>query len=240
MKQIFSTKGIIRSLILAVAMTLGSNVANAQKEFFSTERPENLFTFGARIGVNATNITAADKVFNVWNKNSFGTGFDAGIVLSLNIRDYLAIQPGFFFQSRSSNYSYATTFTGTDFEPGEYSQMGHLRNYYFHVPVVASVRLNVSDDIRWNIDLGPDFQFKLKSDDDKVKILRQSSELAEPQTESAKIGFFDFGLRLGTGLTLKEHYHIGVSYTAGLLKAWKTADMGGHNKAWSFVVGYDF
>ncbi len=228
-----------RYLLPAMLLSLGSFPALAQTEFMSKEKPDNLFTFGARIGVNASNITVSDKVFDIWNKNSFGTGFNAGVVLDLNIRDYLAIQPGFFFESRSTNYAYSTSLSGNSGPATEYSQMGHMRNYFFQVPVVASMRFNLSDDIRWNVDFGPNFQFKLGSDDDKINVVRQVAG-DMPALEQAKMRFFDFGLKLGTGLTLKDHYYIGVAYTAGLMNAWDTYEMGGKNKAWTFLIGYDF
>lgn len=214
--------------------------AAAQSDFFSTEKPEQLFTFGVRVGLNASNVTVSDKIFNDWNKNSFGSGFDAGVLMNLNIRDYLAIQPGFFFESRSTNFAYNTTYDVGGTGKEEFSQMGHMRNYFFQVPVVASVRFNVTDDIRWNVDFGPNLQFKLSSDDDKVAVVRQDSPYENPYLEQAKMKFFDFGLKLGTGLTLKNHYFLGVSYIAGLTKAWSTTGMNGHHKGWQFLIGYDF
>lgn len=219
--------------------------------FLDTSAAPNLVTFGARIGVNSSNVTVSDDMFDLWNKNSWGTGFDLGVVADINIRNYIAIQPGIFFQSRSGDYTYASRFwVPTEGEDGTISneardmvQYGHLRSYNIYVPILASVRFNISDKVRWSVDVGPYFNIKLKSTGNGyIYDLRYEGidKLATlHRTETERRGF-DFGFKLGTGFKFFNHYYLSVHYMAGATDAWKTTGMGGRNKAWVFSAGYDF
>ena len=57
------------------------------------------------MGVNTSNRTLKSSAFpDCYHHESWGTGFDVGFVAGLNIRDYLAIQPGVFFETRGGNF----------------------------------------------------------------------------------------------------------------------------------------
>ena len=88
-----------------MALSLFSNAK--ANDFLSSEVPDELFNIGVRIGLNTSNRTFNKDFFRSWNTNSWGTGIDAGVVVNLNMRDFFALQPGFFFESRSGNYSYS-------------------------------------------------------------------------------------------------------------------------------------
>lgn len=223
----------------AVAAAFPSEIS--AQEFFSVDTPTRLFTIGVRAGFNASNRTASKKVFNAWNCDSWGTGFDAGVVVDLHVRDYISIQPGFFFETRSGNFAYSTNFYNAEMQLDNMSQMGHYRNSNFNVPVVASLHFNLSDNIRWNVEFGPNFHFCLGSSDaDKVHVMRSPIDDLEPQTLTAEKNTFDFGLKIGTGLTFNRHWSLNAHYVAGLSKVWKNEGMDGHRKSWVFTAGYDF
>lgn len=223
--------------VLLTALCISSTAAYSA-DFFDTSIPEKAFTLGARIGVNTSNRTITKNVFDRWNQNSWGTGFDLGVIADIHVRDYLAIQPGIFFQSRSGTHTYVNTvFTGAENLRTEMVQYGHDRSYAFNVPILCSVRFNISDDVRWSVDLGPYFSFIMKNDVD------QASLPIDPQTlsvQEVKARNFDVGVKMGCGLNICEHYYFGIHYLAGGMHPWKLADLGGKNKAWSFTIGYDF
>lgn len=203
-------------------------------DFFSTEKPDQFMNLGVRVGLNTSNITASGKVFNGYNVNSWGLGFNAGIIADINIRDYIAVQPGFFYESRSGNFAYQQVGTeGT----ADY-QLGHLRSYHFTVPILASMRFNISDDVRWIVDFGPYVSFKLKSNYDPI-----SFSSYEPDglvtAKSADMAKADFGFKMGTGIKIRGHWYFGIHYSAGALHAWKQSYMKGHNKSWDFTIGFD-
>ena len=215
---------------------------HAQTEpFLSAETPENLFNLGVRVGLNSSNRTFSKNYFQDWNVNSWGTGVDAGVVLNLNMRDVFAIQPGFFYESRSGNYAYAQTYMYKG-EPQNNTQLGHYRVYNFAVPIMASFRFNITDNLRWIVEAGPYFQFKLNATDaNKVQVIEPSTANTSAMTwDYAKSNFFDFGVKMGTGLQLWRRYSVNVHYMAGTSAVWKAPFEGGRNKAWVFSLGYDF
>ena len=242
-------KKVIASLSFLAFMATS---ASAQ-DFFSTASPDSDFTFGARIGVNTANRTVSHEAMPGYNVQSWGTGFDLGAVVNINIKNYLSLQPGLFFESRSGDYTFVTPEMVPDVAGTPVlvylTQAGHLRNYNFTVPVMASFHFNLSSNIRWDVEVGPYLQFLLGSSL-KNKALTATIGGAEPEYTplfTRKPAAFDFGLKMGTGLKLFDHYTVAVHYEAGFLDAWKnlqvgnaTYSYGGCNKAWVFTLGYDF
>ncbi|MCM1152513.1 MAG: PorT family protein [Muribaculum sp.] len=233
----------ISKLFFSLSVAACSILCSHAADFFSTEKPDETFNIGVHFGINTSNRTLAKDVFKEWNSNSWGTGIDAGATVDINFRDWISIQPGFFYESRSGNYAYAYSAVDADNELVQITQFGHGRSYNFTIPILAAVHLNVSDDVRWNCELGPYLQFSLKNTfSDKAiyptQIISEGHLLAGVAT--AKTKAFDFGFKMGTGLTIRQHYNFGIHYLAGCLKAWKPAELGGRNKEWVFSVGYIF
>ena len=150
-----------KSIFLLPLLLLSPAMAEAA-DFFDTSSPESLLSLGLRLGVNTTNRNLNKEVFDVWNVNSWGTGVDVGAVVNINFRNYLTIQPGIFYESRSGKYAYVNT-AGYDSDGvAQYmTQYGRDRSYNFTIPVMASFHFNLSDDIRWDLEAGPYFQFLL-------------------------------------------------------------------------------
>lgn len=217
-------------------------------DFFSTEKSEDLFTIGARIGVNTTNRTIKDSAYpGCYHNESWGTGFDIGAVVNLNIRDYLAIQPGFFFESRSGSYVMMGTREGSMLpdDGSEMAQAGKRRSYNFTIPVLAVFRFNITDGLRWNVEAGPYVAFVLDS-----KLSNKRFVVNGPSTDplfAQKAAGVDLGFKLGTAFEILDHYYVGAHYMAGCLPAWKdrtvgniTKTYGGVTKGWVFSIGYNF
>ncbi len=241
----------ISKLILAGTMALGCLFPLSAEKFFDTSAPEKFITLGARIGVNSSNLTVKDDIYDLWNKNSWGTGFEIGAVADIHIREFLIIQPGIFFQSRSGNYTYASRFwVPTADENGviknegvDMVQYGHHRNYNFNIPIIISGRFNIAPKVKWMVDLGPYFNFLLNSTGTgSLYSLRYDGldNLPQLHATDSKRSKFDFGFKLGTGFRFFNHYYVGMHYLAGALTPWKNEGLGGHNKCWSFTAGYDF
>lgn len=212
----------------------------AAEDFFSTDDADHLFDFGVRIGVNTSNRTIGSSVASIWNQNSWGTGFDLGAVANINFKDFISVQPGFFYESRSGSFAYESIGYTENGNTYEITQLGKGREYLFTIPVVASVHFNVLDELRWNVDFGPYFQFKLKSTFDHKFEYPYAYPNGIVYLDNVKTSRADVGLKMGTSLDIYEHYHIGVHYLAGLCHAWNPGELGGHNKAWMFTIGYNF
>lgn len=228
-----------RLLLSFAALAITSLLPASAQEFFSTDDPKEFCTLGARIGVNTSNRTISSSYFNLWNQNAWGTGFDIGVVADLNIKDFISVQPGFFYESRSGSFAYQSPMFIDSADPIVYTQLGKGRDYLFNIPVVASFHFNVLPDLRWNVDIGPYLQIKLKSTFDKTFSYPEHQYTGLPvYVGNVKTAKCDVGLKIGTGLDIFQHYYIGVHYLAGFLHSWNPGKLGGHNKAWMFTIGY--
>lgn len=238
----------IVAAVSAVAITSAFTASAA--DFFDKSKADKLLTIGARIGVNTTNRTIRNNIFTQWNKNYWGTGFEIGATADINIREYLSVQPGVFFQTRSGDHTYITTLKFTEsyidettHQPveetvqREYVQVGHSLRGVITVPVLCRVHFNLTDNLRWNVDAGPYFSWIVGSNDDKT-VYWGAQKLQNKTQMDART--FDFGFKLGTGLTLNRHYYFGIHYLAGCVDAWRQKALGGSNMGWTFTLGYDF
>lgn len=213
------------------------------KKFFDSSSADNLFNIGVRFGINTSNRNIKGSVYDVWNNSAWGTGIDAGVVADINFRDWISIQPGFFYESRSGKYTYINVDDyDADGVPIDYVQYGRDRSYNFTVPILAAVHLNIADNIRWNLEFGPYLQFSLKNSvSGKFSYPVYSKPGSLPVDYlPVKSSKFDFGFKMGTSITMLNHYVVGVHYEAGVLNTWNESCLGGRRKAWVFSIGYDF
>lgn len=229
----------MKKLFLAAAVALSCFLPGKAQEFFSTADADYLFNFGARIGINTSNRTVAHMPGQMWNSNSWGLGFDAGVVADINLKNFISLQPGFFFESRSGAFAYKTLGSGPDAR--DIIQLGKGRQYLFSIPLLVSVHFNITDRLRWDVDFGPYLQFVLKSTFNGKFIYPLTTFGGNIEYfDNPKSSVFDIGLKMGSGLTLFEHYYLGVHYMAGLCNAWDPGKLGGRNKGWVFTIGYTF
>ena len=226
--------------ISAVLITIMSFLSGFAQEFFDTSDAEKFFTFGARVGFNASNRTMPDVPTSLYNRNSWGTGFDAGVVANVNFKEYLSIQPGLFFDSRSGDYTYLMWYYDNGYYNNDDYMMGHFQTFNFIIPIMGVVKFNPMPKVKWSVEFGPYFQFTMKQKGSEINIPYQPvPTVFQSDVYRAKYNKFDFGFKMGTGIQVLEHYYLGIHYLAGVCHAW-TKPSGGHNKEWMFTIGYDF
>lgn len=228
-----NVKHLIFSLIAAATLPAAS--ASAQ-DFFDTSVSDEVFALGVRTGLNTSvSTTSKEAGYNIYNKDSWGLGYDLGVVANINIREYISLQPGFFFESRSSDFTYVRDAQIGAAQPEWNINIGHTRRYTFQIPILASVHFNLGSDVKWNVEFGPYVAFNLKTDSDNTYFQSNEMKPLDLRHKSA-----DFGFKMGTGFTVLDHYVVAVHYLAGCCDAWKDPVRGGKNKAWTFTIGYDF
>lgn len=244
MKRIF----IAASLILAMA------VPAKAVEFFDTSAPESLCNFGLRVGFNTSNTSLNKHAFNYWNQNAWGLGFNTGAVVDINFRDYISLQPGFFFETRAGKYAYIQNWAPEGAPETLQTQVGSVNSCNFTIPIMCSVHFNMGENVRWNLELGPYVQILLKNTaskdfkfpvyttivPDPTEAVPNPGEMTQTTMVPVSASKVDFGVKFGTSFTYMKHYSLGVHYLAGCLNAWKPGTAGGRNKEWTFTVGYDF
>ena len=231
-------KKIILTIFSVIAFVMSSKCKAV--EFLDTSRDPNLFTFGARLGFNTSNRTFPSGSYNLWNHNSWGLGFNAGVLANLNFREYFTIQPGIFYESRSGDYTYLTEYLDYYNREQEHYEMGHLRGYYVTIPVMALFKFNLSENIKWNVEFGPYVQYCFsETGQNNIVVLYRLPQSNQYGQYKATHRRYDAGLKLGTGLQFSRHFYAGVHYLAGLIDVWVNPQ-GGKNKSWQFSIGYDF
>ena len=242
----------MKKLALVFSIAALCSASCVAKDFLSTELPDQFMTFGARVGVNTSNRIIGKPNIAGYNVQGWGTGFDIGVTADLNLRDYISIQPGVFFESRSNTYTLINDLGSSAIfdDPLISTQAGTFNSYALTIPVLASLHLNITDNIRWNIDFGPYVSFMF---DSKLKNKVNNNTHLTDGTPGEGVQFrqdaapVDFGFKFGTGLRILDHYYVGAHYMAGATRAWKNVktdfgsySYGGHTKAWVFTIGYDF
>lgn len=225
----------LKHLIGALTLAACATPASAQ-EWLDTYEADSFLTFGVRAGFNTSNATRSNEAATC-NLDSWGTGFDAGVTVNLNFLNCVAVQPGFFFESRSHNYSYVEP-SGSSAEKFNIHEYGHTRNTTFKIPVMGVFTLTPSEGIRWSFEFGPCFTFGLGgSDKGTYEVGSESRRYSDGYYDNRHK--FDFSLKMGSGVKILEHYYLGIHYEAGCTKVWDNS-LSGRNKAWVFTVGYDF
>lgn len=245
-------KKILISLLFL--STLFQPVAHAF-DFLDAGLPDRLFVLGVRAGVNTSNLSDnySSSIQDMrWTHNQWKAGMSMGLVCDINIRNFLTLQPGFFFQRRNHDYKYMLTNDNADYIT--YYE-GNRSSTYFQIPILASVRTKINEYIQWQVDFGPYFLYGLGGDDKyECLSIQMLSELERVQSFTNKKDYFgddgavkdyDWGFKIGTGLVILEHYYVGVHYEAGCRNVFKAVEdsrkkYSGYNKAWQFTVGYNF
>lgn len=241
----------IRLLLLSCAAAIS---LNASALSLDTAIPSNPFGLGVRVGVNTSNISnnyakAIDGYD--WTNTSWKTGFTAGVVADLKLRNFIAIQPGFFFQSRNMDYRNMVTEKGGAGVNAITTEDGHVRSYNFNIPIMVSLRLGLSPILQARAEFGPYFAFGLGGNDKCTSIsVGIDGEPGTPETVKRDIygdkGYmrgFDWGFKMGVGFVFAKSYYLGIHYMAGCRNVYKQPvdvrhDLKGHNKSWDVTFGY--
>lgn len=246
-------------LILLCAIAAMSTAAYAQKPFLDTSRPEKFISFGVRAGLNSSgldnNYLSAQPEM-IQNNFYWRTGGQLGGSVDLYLRQFLAIQTGFFWENRGFDCSLMAADTNEDYMG---SMFVNARFNYLHIPVMLSLKFNILPDVLSQLDFGMYYAIGVggkKKQHSYIAFGDENSELIF-DTANTETGYFDagskdflavkksdLGLKIGTGLTFFKHYFIGVYYQRGL-KNIAQQNFGSprlefHNSCWNVSLGYNF
>lgn len=227
----------MKKLLIVIACVLAAvNGVNAQG-----------VNFGVRAGMNVANAGGdfKDEMKDVDFKSR--VGFHVGVIADVELSEKFYLQPGLYFTTK-----------GLKFEDKE--GMGYEEKYnlnYLELPILASYRFNLSDNVQWQINAGPYFAVgvggKVKGTDfdgsDKFEYKYDAFGVADEDSDEEKGGLkrFDAGLSFGTGITYNKIY-FGIKYDLGLAniadkKAWTDENGKGQkirNRNFAISVGYTF
>ncbi|WP_279159157.1 porin family protein [Muribaculum intestinale] len=238
-------KRLFIALCMAAVAIFGGSRLNAQT-IFDTGVPENLFRFGVRLGFNTSNLTNNyDKVMSgvEWKDNQWRGGFNAGFVVDINFRNFFAIQPGAFIYTRKNDYHLLYT-DGHSLSAINGTQKAN----FLQIPILASLRLGVPQLVQVHIDCGPYFAWGWGGSNKYKKYDSSTGELVVTNGKQPYFGDstfalsdrYDYGLKSGVGVLAMEHFYVGAHYQYGFRNVMKGNGQKGHNKMWTFSVGYNF
>lgn len=221
--------------MLAAMLFLGITATSAQefRDMFGTDQKGEI-AYGVRAGLNISNIGGEYGSGLDLDLNS-RVGFQFGGVVDIPITNGFYVQPGLLFTTR-----------GAKEEIGGYKDK--YRPMYLQIPVLGSFRADVSQSVNVQVNVGPHFAFGLGGkevyDDgettEKIPFFGKSTD----NEDHFGAKRFDFGLTFGAGVTIKEHYYVGIAYDLGLVNMAIEDEWGKdakfHNRNFSIQIGYNF
>lgn len=231
-------KKIVMLAILATGMTFG---VNAQET-----------TWGIRGGLNFSNAGSkyTGSVGEGESKSDYEpdfksrVGFHLGVVADFGLSESFSIQPGLYFTTRGAKIE-------ESYDGEKYEEKYNLN--YLHLPILASYKIKLSDDIKWHINAGPyvacgvggKVKWEYSYDGESEKGDYKAFGVADKDADEDKGGLkrFDAGLSFGTGVSFNKIY-FGLTYDLGLAniadkKVWGD-DFKLKNRNFAISVGYNF
>lgn len=207
--------------------------------------------FGVRASLNLSNVnnkytgevasgeSKSDYEYDFKNR----VGFNIGLIYDWGVSESFYIQPGLYFTTRGAKVKESE-------EGYKYEEKWNLN--YLQLPILASYRIALSDNVKWHINAGPYLAVGLggkvkweETDEDgknkgDYKAFGTTSE--DSDEEKGGLKRFDAGLSFGTGVSINKFY-VGLTYELGLINAadkkeWKDYKM--KNRNFSIGVGYNF
>jgi hypothetical protein len=195
----------MKKLILSALGCACFTLANAQNDNASSSS-----SFGVKGGVNFSNLYTEDV-----DDNNVLTSFNVGLFATMQITNFLAIQPELLYSRKGAELVYDNAFAnGT----------AKFKLNYIEVPVL--VKINVTKN--FNIHAGPYFAYLIDAD-----IKNESSNGGfnfEENIDNDDLNKFDYGLSGGLGLDF-ETIGFGVRYNYGLATVGKERDFLGTSYA---------
>lgn len=239
-----------RLLIAVLLLTVGGIGANSQT-IIDTGEPAKVLRFGVRIGFTSSNLTNnydASSRDMKWKNQGWKNGFTVGGVVDINIRNYFAIQPGIFFVSRGNSYS--MLISGDDrLKVLE----GKCNGNYWQIPIMFSFRLGVAELAQLHLDVGPYFAYGFGGKNKysiygfEAGALKPSHDVQEGDYYGDKgiVDRYDSGIKFGIGVQAMGNFYVGAHYEYSMRNVLRdNEDLNvrpkGHNKIWSFTLGYNF
>lgn len=226
MKKIFST-------LMCAVFALTASAQNSPV-FSSTGKPDLPVTIGIRGGLNFANFSTSISGISIDMDSR--TAFHAGMIVDIPLVKSLYVQPGLFISSKgSSNKALASQIYGGKAEVV-------YRPIYLELPILASGRIDFSDNLQLQVNFGPYFAYGIGG----TSTLKANGIETEGNFfDDDDVNAFDMGLQVGGGLTFCKHIYLGVAYEFGLInivddKSKNYYGVSAKNSNFMISLGYNF
>lgn len=217
----------MKKIMLILAAAAFSISASAQTKYWDSSRPENRFTFGVRAGIN----TSKQYAINDQSDHENRLGFHAGLTADINIVRSFSVNTGVMYIQKGWK---------TDYSDNRGSVEKKDNASYLEIPIQASYRVNLSDQVQFQLNIGPYFAFGL-SGKQKVTNTFPNGDNYEIDSFDSDEGCkkFDCGIALGAAVTYM-HFYAGISYERGLTNVSNVANSNFQNGCIAVTLGYNF
>lgn len=218
----------LQLLLLSILAFVGT--AMAQSPWWDGSKSDEGIALSGDIGLNLSKFTRVDR----WN--GIKAGLNIGVMAEKPILNSLSAKLGIFYTMKGTVGNNDGGFGGnlrTTFSPS-----------YLEIPILASYRYSLNDDIRLQFDFGPYIAFGLHGKD--VKEYTGSNVANDTKTEyelfggdDAQLKRFDFGFRFGPQIVWKNRYSASLAYEVSAINI---SGMGGEIGNGNFMIniGYKF
>lgn len=249
-----------RIAVFAILVSCIASMATAQsKSFIDTSRPDEIVTFGVRAGLNSSGLSnnyIAMQPEMIQNNFYWRMGAQIGGVADLHIRNFFALQTGLMWENRSYDCALMAANSSDDYMG---SMFVNAKFNYLHFPVMLSFRFNLLKDLIWQFDLGGYYAYGVcgkkkqyayyaygESEGELIfeKNITKTDYFGADSKDFLAVWRSDIGLKIGTGLTVFNHYFIGVYYQRSLKNIAKQSEGSApvkiRNCTWNVSLGYNF
>ncbi|MGM9827803.1 MAG: porin family protein [Muribaculaceae bacterium] len=219
-----------RLQLLMLALIAVATTAMAQSPWWDGAKSSEGISLSGELGLNLSQFTHVKR----WS--GVKAGLNIGVMAEKPILNSLSIKAGIFYTMKGTVGNNDGGFGGnlkTTFSPS-----------YLEIPLLASYRYTLNDDIRLQFDFGPYFAFGLHGKD--VKKYSGSNVAHDSKTEidlfggdNPQLKRFDFGFRFGPQVVWKNRYSAALAYEVSAINISK---MGGKVGNGNFMInlGYKF
>lgn len=215
----------LRLQILLLALFSIASTAVAQSTWWDGSKSDEGVSLSGEIGLNLSKFTHIDR----WNK--IKAGVNVGVMAEQPILNSLSAKAGLFYTLKGAKGKLNGTLVST-FAPA-----------YLEIPVLASYRYAVKDNLRLQFDLGPYFAYGLHGKN-KNKYTSGMQGGANSETEfkmfsgdNKQLKRFDFGLRFGPQVTWDNQLSVSLAYEFSFIDISK---MGGKVGLGNFMINLGY
>lgn len=220
----------MKRLLIGAVCAIVSTCTFAQSSFWDSTKSTEGISLSADLGMNVASLTN--------NNLGWGSkvGLNIGIMAEKPVINSLSVKAGLFYTMKGAKGGRDTGFGArlrTTLDPG-----------YLEIPVMASYRYQLNEQIRLQFDFGPYFAFGLHGKDVK-KVSGGASSPTKTTYDlfgsDGQMNRFDFGLRFGPEIVFNNKLHAGIAYEIGLTNAMsEECNSGIKNSNFMINVGYTF
>lgn len=222
---------IVTAILTSIALSFITPAASHGAEFFDTRPADRFMEIGIHgLAGTSTLLQNYQSCYPVISDIDMSSGFAGGIggSVTFGLRNYLALSTELNFMARNSSIDMA--FRGTDEIPTSAILLSN-RSYSFEVPVYISVRFNLADNVRWNLQGGFYYSLGLTGTQHQTLLSSYINELGQMVNiyEKLDADFYndpdafinsqyrsDWGLMVGSSVDVWKHVTVGFRVMFGL------------------------